>query len=259
MSLIRNPNPKRDSDFRREASFRYQQLLTWANTQNLIASTEIITLVKKNRTQTGILLPWLAVEPAAENPEHPLHTFQVIFLGEKTDSSLGSFSVINGSPTIILNRALLSPGSIRGLEFRLLSEDLRSSFIHEYIHFQDYVRRNRKLLNTDSEHPETYFKSSTEFNAYYQQGFDLLIQKFNNLLSKQDFIGAGSLLYWDNTRFNLEKFWHQDFLRYIRKDSPMWRRFLKRLRMDFENWAEQAQVQLSDAEGAEDIIPDGVF
>lgn len=49
-------------------------------------------------------------------------------------------------------------------------------------------------------------------------------------------IDLDQFLEWDKIRFRLEEWWHGGFLGFVRGDPAMKRRFLKRLRVDFEAW-----------------------
>jgi hypothetical protein len=173
-----------------------------------------------------------------------------------------------GTPTGL---AKLGPGirNARGIfihEYVHLLDRLR-------IQPEAWRRMSRGRRVGPGRHDEAYFLSPQEFNAYYQEGFNRFEDSFRSLLAQRPVlesqgarmtpellrhairrstvrrrskfgesvweklaIDAEQYLDWDRLRFRLDDYWHGGFLEFVRKDPAMKRRFLKRLRLDFESW-----------------------
>lgn len=250
---FRNPSPDRDSSFRRQASQAYDQFLALISQPNFNYEKVEVVRASDSKLMKGIIIPFQG-------------KLRIVLLGERSEPRRGSFGESEGNPAIILYQALKAPGSLEGLAERISSEENRSTFIHEYVHFLDFLRRKTKLpvsVSWESQGFDAYYSSSSEFNAYYQQGFDALNQALKRglrvkteesmrawLIRAQQqgrlveaaseiedvLLEIGRLLDWDNIRFNLERYWQPSFIRSLKQNQKMWRRFLKRLRMDFEAW-----------------------
>lgn len=269
----RNPLPERDAEARRQARQYYDQLLTAVTRGSLWRHLEPITVVVRGRNVPGLALPWSIVDPDITE-DHPLANLEIIFTYQKSSANASFFPPVNQYPMAILLYNCIY--NVKGYEDKLRQSETRESMIHEFTHLLDHQRRQRKILSyIDSSDPR-YFTSPSEFNAYYQTGFHQLEQAFTDRVRwtptsltamlrrlystnsfkevavkvDDDLTSAGKLLIWDNVRFNLERYWHKDFIQSLRKDPAWLQRFLKRLRLDFEAWKASHHQQLVELEKA---------
>lgn len=273
MGPKKNPDPERDSFKRQDARRHYEKLVAALQRPKISQYFEAITLVFGSTEIKGMALPWYVVDPKI-GPSDPLYWLEIIFSYEQKGNAKASFipPINTSSMAIVIFDAKYS--AFHGYQRAL--EEARTSFIHEFVHLQDSLRYKRKKLSYIKSDDPRYFTTPSEFNAYYQAGFDALettfeshlrwtpesLRAFLNRQSGNDsFVGtakaidaelvaAGKLLCWDNIRFGLSKFWHESFIAALRTKPTWFKRFLKRLRVDFEAWSEQQRCRFVAVDNA---------
>lgn len=271
---VGNPSPERDRTIRAVATEALRKLLSWAadpeNTQRLVRTD----LPRYGAVHT---IPWRAIDPKAPAPLRRL----VIAFADSPVTARGSFLQVGDydrpgvvEPWIALWHAY-KPSDASGLYYGI--EPYSSTFVHEFVHFLDSRRqgeawaksatRAEKKSQKASVDYDAYVTTPEEWNAHYQQGFFALEEDFRKQLPGRGSVeklrrfaamwpdkipgyrdkiawDAREYLHWDYLRERLDRFWGHGFLAAMLSDPERKKRFLKRLRVDFEAWKQRSAAQI---------------
>jgi len=265
-----NPSPERDHQFRVEAERAWQALVKFITTQGSLNDWATYVDPHLGTRNKGATIPWRLIEPSSDYD----NLIIVLPRSTKKQSIAGYFTW--GKDNMEPGRTLafiflygVSPQKGKIINpTTLLSR--RTVFIHEFIHFLDHIRAKptfSKRKRASGKQDREYYLSPVEFNAYYQQGFDAFEERFwqdtkwtpspRHLEEGRALDEARRVLtwarihylYWETLAANFYRFWDPVFLAHLRSDPSMWRKFLKRVRLDFEAWKIRAEQYLRDSLG----------
>ncbi len=161
--IVLEANPERDYGFRKEASRIYNKIVP-----------HLLDYFHRNFQSLKITLGGGAIK---SNVVRVDKTYDLdVFLQYSEDSSWsGIFNGHSTPPYIVVYPYNPHSKKIRG------EADIKETFIHEFIHYLDWLRSNHYNANTSKLGSGTkeYYNHPAELNAYFQEGTRALEQFMN--------------------------------------------------------------------------------
>ena len=147
----------------------------------------------------------------------------------------GGFGFLQGHPLLMFN-FLIAANDFRHLDTRF--SGIRKTFVHEYIHYLDWKRTAGRITGVAKRYEgkpipvAAYINNPTEFNAYYQEGVDMITSYMKDWVPVKNIPALFGTSFESFLKIAKEKYFAEHFISYM--DSSYEKKFIKRI-YDFYN------------------------
>jgi 8-oxo-dGTP pyrophosphatase MutT (NUDIX family)/GNAT superfamily N-acetyltransferase len=247
VKTLSEADPQRDARFRAIAVRAHGDMVAWVKRR--------LAWAKERREQSiisdafdgynrmprfgGWVVPW----PDISEKSAKFENLAIVFGHSKQNASMGTSN--NGHLNVMVLPCLRAAFDTTYLDTRIASANLRTAFVHEFVHFLDTRRRKSGVgasgARARSGDMAGYYQDPGEFNAYFQEGADRLTDYLEKALDRNPkYWTSHTYAAFDAVKGSPHKFvawairnpttafWDERFLEYI-KGTKWERKLITRL------------------------------